>query len=108
MSGFCKLGHICAIMEFCLHNGLTYKAIDDLLKLLQIICASPNKLPRSIFVLKKFFDQFTSMNYEHHRICSSCKESSESCQCDKPSTGDLLEISVDKPFKVIVSRKLIL
>ena len=62
VSGFCKLGHICAIMEFCLHNGLTYKAIDDLLKLLQIICASPNKLPRSIFVLKKFFDQFTSMN----------------------------------------------
>lgn len=99
---------ICAIMEFCLHNGLTYKATDALLKLLQLFCASPNKLPRSIFVLKKFFNQFTSMNYKQCRICSNCKELSESCHCDKASVGDLLEIPIDKPLKVIVSRKLLL
>jgi len=33
---------LCALMKFCLHNKLIYKAIDELLKLLQILCITPN------------------------------------------------------------------
>lgn len=93
---------------FCLHNSLTFKAIDQLLKLLQILCVVPNKLPRSSFTLKKFFSHFSTINYEHYKLCSSCKEKIDNCQCNRPSSGDLLEIAIDKPLKVIVSRKLLL
>ena len=99
---------VCAIMQFCLHNSLTFKAINELLKLLQILCVAPNKLPRSSFTLKKFFSQFTTINYEHYKLCSSCKEKIDNCKCNTPSSGDLLEIAIDKPLKVIVSRKLLL
>lgn len=92
-------------MEFCLHNSLTYKAIDELLKLLQILCVSPNRLPRSVFTLKKFFEQFNSTKYSYHQMCSNCKEECESCVCNRPSKGDLLHIPIDKSLKAIVSRK---
>lgn len=96
---------VCAIMEFCIRNNLTYKAIDELLKLLQILCVSPNRLPKSVFILKKFFNHFNSTEYSHYEMCSNCKEKCEVCVCNKPSKGVLVHISIDKPLKAIVSRK---
>ena len=97
---------VCAIMEFCLNNSLTFKAMDEMLKLLQIIIVHPNKLPRSLYTLRNFFNNFTTMDYTYYKICVNCKEKSDKCHCNKLSTGDLLEIPIDKPLKVIVSRKL--
>ena len=99
---------VCAIMKFYLHNSLTFKATDELLKLLQILCVVPNKLPRSSFTLKKFFSHFTTINYEHYNLCSNRKEKTDNCQCNKSSSGDLLEIAIDKPLKIIVSHKFLL
>ena len=45
-------------MQFSIDNNLTYKAMGELLKLLQVLCATPNKLPKSVYLLKNFFSDF--------------------------------------------------
>ena len=51
-----------AIMEFCLQNSLTCKAICELLKLLQILYVSPKRLPKSVFILKRFSNTLIQQN----------------------------------------------
>lgn len=54
-------GAVMAIMKFCLANHLSYKATDELLKLLHLLCPAPNKLPQSVYFLKKFFKHFKTI-----------------------------------------------
>lgn len=94
-------GAVCAIMEFCVNNKLTYNAISDLLKLLHLLCLSPNKLPNSVYQLKKMFSNFNSTPYDHCKVCASCAEPAETCQCPKPSFGNILTVSINKPLEAI-------
>ena len=47
-------GAYCSTMQFATANKLTYTAIEELLKLLQILCPCPNALPTTIYKFKKF------------------------------------------------------
>lgn len=53
-------GAYCALMEFKRACRLPFTTIDKLLELLHLLCPSNNKLPSSIYKLKKFFTKFTS------------------------------------------------
>ena len=64
-------GAYCSIMQFATANKLTYTAIEELLKLLQILCPCPNALPTTIYKFKKFFQQ-CSAGFEQQLVCSKC------------------------------------
>ena len=68
-------------MQYASANKLTYTAIEELLKLLQILCPSPNSLPTTLYRFKKFFQQYNS-GFEQQRVCSKCfafLDKGESC-----------------------------
>ena len=43
------------IMKYAITAQLSYQAIQELLNLLQVICPSSNKLPKSLYKLKMLF-----------------------------------------------------
>ena len=65
------LWSFCSIMQFCMMHKLSYTAIGELLKLLQVLCPIPNQLPTTVFKLKKKFNQFI-MSYNYSNLCSNC------------------------------------
>lgn len=97
-------GALCAIMQFCQSNKLTYKATDELLKLLHILCPK-SQLPSSFNKLRKFFQQFSgSCNLK--TICTKCNE--EGCSCTSQSSTDTAHVAhmdIQKPLQNILSSK---
>lgn len=93
-------GAYCALMEFKRACRLPFTTIDMLLQLLQLFCPSNNKLPRSVYKFKKFFEQFAS-SHQKRQFCSDCVK--EFSKCDNPdcrSTEPNTLISFD-PTKAI-------
>ena len=72
-AGISVCGAYCAIMEFKRVCRLPFTAIAMLLQLLQLICPADNKLPRSVYVWKKFF-QRRSSKYTKLRFCCHCDQ----------------------------------
>ena len=64
-------GAFCAIMEFKRVCRLPFSAILMLLKLLQLLCPSGNKLPQSVYILKKFFQKHSSQ-HKKRMFCPEC------------------------------------
>lgn len=99
-------GALCAIMQFCSANRLSYTAIGNLLQLLILICPVANKLPTSFYKFKSFFQQFRS-EYDHQKICPQCFLLKEDCRCaasdHKWAPAHLVHISVQKPLQTILS-----
>lgn len=98
-------GAICAIMQFCTTYKLSYSAISGLLKLLIVLCPTPNHLPKSFYMLKKFFEQFQS-NYEHSKYCVNCNHTVSNCICSNKSncnTGHIVHLDIQKPLETIIS-----
>ena len=96
---------VLSVMQFCIDHHITYKATDELLKLLQVLCVTPNKLPRSVYLLKKFFQKFKRFKYSHNKVCSKCNKDNSNCSCDDPSHGDLIVVPIEKPLEAIVSSR---
>ena len=95
-----------AVMEFCINNHLSYKAMDDLLKLLQLLCISPNRLPGSVYLFKKIFKQFKGEEYNSTKVCCQCKEKvDEQCSCETPKIGTLISVPIEKAVQAIVTSK---
>jgi len=93
------------VMQFSIDNHLTYKATGELLKLLQVLCVTPNRLPKSVYLLKKFFQTFKRSEYNHNKVCSNCSKDESNCSCNDPTHGDLIIVSIEKSLEVIVSSK---
>ena len=49
-------------MQFATANKLTYSAIEELLKLLQVLCPSPNELPTTLYRIRSNTVQGLSSN----------------------------------------------
>ena len=96
---------ILALMDFCLSNRLSYTAIDGLLKLLQLLCVTPNKLPRSVYLLKQLFRKFKGTDYNNRKFCTNCNADADNCSCEMPMFGNLLAIPIEKPLEAIVKSK---
>ena len=98
-------GAICSIMQYCIAYKLSYSAIGELLKLLQLLCPTPNHLPSSVFLLKKFFNSF-KMKYNDNNLCSNCDAKREHCHCDHPAYDcHLIHIPLQKPLFAVLKSK---
>ena len=98
-------GAICAIMQFCTAYKLSYTAIGGLLRLLITLCPTPNRLPKSFYMLKKFFEQFQS-NYDHSKYCITCENPLSHCVCinkNQSSIGHIVHLDIQKPLEIIIS-----
>ena len=71
-------GAVCCIMKFCITYKLSYSAISKLLKLLQLLLPSPNRLPTTLYKFKKYFNQL-QMPHVYSNVCSSCQATVEEC-----------------------------
>ena len=80
---------------------IPFTAIAALLQLLQLLCPPDNKLPRSVYVWKKFF-QRQSSKYTKLRYCYHCNQQL-SIGDKKCSGADCQEVN-HKPNTVIVLR----
>lgn len=77
-------GAFCAIMEFKRQCRLPFTAITKLLDLLQLLCPPNNKLPKSVYTLKKFFEKL-SIPLERRQFYASCnKELHGNIPCGSP------------------------
>ena len=100
-------GAICAIMHFCTSARLSYTAIAELLKLLEVLCPSPNDLPKTVYQLKKFFRQYR-LEYHLNEYYSECSKAVNECCCGSSCTRTchIVDVPIEKPLEVIVSSKL--
>ena len=81
-----------------------------LLQILQLLCPPENKLPQSVYILKKFFQKYSSKSTKV-RFCGSCNQELQekqlkcsNIQCEvEPST--LIVIRPDKAIKRILTSK---
>ena len=95
----------CYVMKFAIKHCLTYKAIDDLLDLLNFLCPKPNRMPSSIYKLQRFFKQHESQT-SNKLYCTKCDKLYDDCDCGKPDSaniGHLVNISIDKPLQAVLS-----
>ena len=112
-AGISVCGAYCAIMEFKRVCRLPFTAIAMLLQLLQLICPADNKLPRSVYVWKKFF-QRRSSKYTKLRFCCHCDQqlgvddkkcSGADCQEVNLEPNTLIVLKPDKAIRRIFRRK---
>ena len=64
-------GAYCAIMKFKNDCKLSFTTIDKLLKLLELLITVGSSLPKSVFILKSFF-QRNSGKPLHQKFCPEC------------------------------------
>lgn len=96
-------GAMCAIMQFSTSNNLSYTAIGELLKLLDLLCPSQCSLPKTFYAFKQFFSQFSPVHDRKH-VCTVCMKSE--CSCDQPSpndTADLINLNIHKPLETVIT-----
>lgn len=99
-------GAVCAIMQFCIAHELSYTAMGELLKLLQLLCLTPNLLPTTVYQFKKFFQHF-KMPYQYSNVCSTCNAMNNDCHCDHPAKNShLVHIPVEKSLCAVLLSKL--
>ena len=99
-------GAVCAIIHFSTSNKISYTAISQLLKLLQLLIPAPNSLPTTVYQLKRFFKQY-KLQYKIRKHCSECLSQIDDCQCAVTSrkTCHFVDAPIEKPLEVIVTSK---
>ena len=98
-------GAICSIMQFCMTFKLTYSAIGELLKLFQLLCPKPNRLPATVYHLKKYFNQ-CQMSHSYHKICSNCQATKEECNCSHQIfNSHLIHIPIKRQLHSMIKSK---
>ena len=104
-------GAYCAIMEVKRICRLPFATIVVLLQLLQLLCPAGNKLPKTKYQLKKFFNKYKSP-HTRHNFCRSCNTeiigTSAKCSnraCPNREPNSLIYISPDHSLQRIISGK---
>ena len=103
-------GAYCAIMHFKSTFRCPFTVIAQLLQLLQLLCPSENRLPKSVYSLRKFFQTFKAQQ-TRKQYCSSCHERVEGgCSrqgCVKGEPDCFIYMDTTKQFRTILSRKFV-
>ncbi len=104
-------GAYCAIMKFKSLSGCSFTTLGYLLQLFQLLCPSGNRLPKSVYMLRKFFKQFGSCK-SRQQYCLHCgKEVTGYCsnaKCPRSDPDCLILIDTEKQFQSILSSKFII
>ena len=104
-------GAYCALMEFKRTCKLPFSAMLMLLQLLQLLCPPGNKLPQSIYVLKKFFQKHSS---QHTRklFCPEChtklpgkQRKCANVECQGKEPNYLITLKPDRAISNILRSK---
>ena len=68
---------------YAIRNKLSYEAIAQLIKLIELHITSPNSFPRSVYTLKKYLSNMATQKIQ--KFCSFCfKEVPNDCkQCSR-------------------------
>ena len=94
-------GAYCAIMKFKALSGY-------LLQLLQLLCPSGNQLPKSVYMLRKFFKQFGSCK-SRQQYCPHCGKAvtgyCSNSKCPRSDPDCFISIDTEKQFQSILSSK---
>jgi len=105
------VGAYCAIMEFKRACRLSFSTIAMLLQLLQLLCPSNNKLPKSVYYFKKFF-QGQSNSFQRRQFCSNCKTEYQDGQklcnnseCNSLEPDTLITFDYKKAIRRVLKRK---
>lgn len=105
------VGAYCVIMEFKRACRLSFSTIAMLLQLLQLLCPSQNKLPKSIYSFKKFF-QGQSNPFQRRQFCSNCKAEYQDDQklcnnreCNSSEPDTLITFDYKKAIRRVLKRK---
>ena len=101
-------GAYCSIMQYAIRAKLSYKAIQELLVLLHIICPQSSKLPKTLFMLKKFFKAY-SVPYTSSKVFSQCSTpchgTSRNVNCPNCHSSslisNLIHIPIEKSLQTI-------
>lgn len=83
-SNVTKAGAIASVVSFAVSHGLTWSALGDLTKLINLLLGA-NALPRSKFILRQLWAKKVEDTVQHHFFCEKCKcimtEHDDSAQC---------------------------
>ena len=104
-------GTFCAILEYKRACKLPFTAIEKLLELLWLVCLADNSLPKSMKILKSFF-QKRSHSHTKKTFCSSCQaeivSNEEKCttlEWDGKDIDYLYTLQPEGDIRRIVTRK---
>ena len=77
------------ILQFVLKHHLSSKAFAELLLLLRVLLPRNSQLPKSVYMLKRFFlGMFLDMKVVEHRYCTDCHLPVQSERCSNPYCSD--------------------
>ncbi len=79
--------------------------MENLLKLLQLLCPISNHIPSSLYKLRKFFNDFSS-NYQKKQMCAECEKTIDQGESCHGKDGYLVQVPVEKALKSIIKRKI--
>ena len=104
-------GAYCALMEFKRACKLPFSAMLMLLQLLQLLCPPSNKLPQSIYVLKKFFQKHSSQ-HKRKLFCPEChtklqgkQRKCANVECQGKEPNYLITLKPDRAISNILRSK---
>lgn len=103
-------GAYCAIMNLKSKCRLPFSTLDQLLIMLQLLCPSDNKLPRTVYKLRKFFGLF-EFGKRQVSYCSNCHEEMEgrchnqACSSSYHEPDVFMQMNITKQLRMILSRK---
>ncbi|KAL1480323.1 hypothetical protein MTO96_051129 [Rhipicephalus appendiculatus] len=83
-SNLTKAGALVSVISFAVSHGLTWSALGDLTKLINLLLGA-DALPRSKFLLRQLWAKKVEDTVQHHFFCEHCKcsmtEHDGSAQC---------------------------
>jgi len=95
-------------MKYASENNLEYSTIGNLLQLLQLLCPNPNKLPKTHYKIKHFFEQ-QQVPSSCRTFCTKCHNYEANCGCtdiaSSTTTGYLVQFSIYKPLQAVLTSK---
>ena len=92
-------------MKLSIKHKFTHAAMDDLVNLFACICPTPNFVPNSIYLLKKFFKQYED-DPKTVLFCNKCHSIKDVCKCkNSENIGYIISVPVEKPLKSILNGK---
>ena len=87
----------CCFMKLAIKHKFMYAAMDYLLNLFAYICPMPNFVPTSIYLLKKFFNQYEE-DPKTVLFCNKCHRIKDVCKCkNSENIGYIIRVPVEKP-----------
>ena len=76
------------IFQFVLKHHLSSKAFAELLLLLRVLLPQNSLLPKSVYLLKRFFlEMFPDVKVNEHNYCSDCHLPAQSGRCTNAYCG---------------------